>query len=113
MALGAAGRKFHVVRRSTAPAKEAEIQSGAADAQVSETSVWLAVLLAFLKALPDIFSSPPVETTGPAAPGLKEIGTPVSEALSNCTLVNVRNDEQIAASSLSSLTKVALWLSSF
>ena len=73
-------------------------------AAVEKETPWLEIAGAVGLALLDIFKGPPEESTDTSAPGLKEIGKPVKEALASCTVQDVRNGETLDASSLLSST---------
>ncbi|CAK9070642.1 unnamed protein product, partial [Durusdinium trenchii] len=67
---------------------------------VEKETPWLEIAGAVAVALLDIFKGPPEESTDATAPGLKEIGKPVAEALASCSLQDIRSGETVEASKL-------------
>lgn len=71
-----------------------------ATSAVEKETPWLEIAGAVGLALLDIFKGPPEESTDASAPGPKEMGKPVMEALATCTVQDVRSGETLEASSL-------------
>lgn len=95
-----AARRHGGGRVCRAAEKDKVQPAGGAAVVEDEGPPWQEIATAVLWALLDIFKPPPKEATGPDAPGLKEIGKPVAQALAGIEVMELQSGTKTPAAQL-------------